>query len=257
MKNMIAAALALALVACGGGGDEPMPQPRRLGQEVLQELPAYRHQLMVKTGVELQVTKAGDVGVILPYHDVSGVTRALADNPQANWMYVADEMFFTGTAIQIGWMEAEITAAAREAKAAGKFTTVTILPEVILTPGFALKDMGAFDAIGLDLYPSLGLGFDPRGCTYNANPYTTLLFCAGRRLRELGYAGELCYVYQAFATTGDPLLREKMRLQREAMMDAAAMGADCLVGWGYDIDPQVYAPLVPGQGSDIDALVSQ
>lgn len=257
LRLFAAVVLGLMLVGCGGGGDTALPQKAMFAQEAIQALPQYRYKLMVKTGAAQQVTEAGDIGVILPYHDVAGVTQILADNPQASWVYVADEMFWTGENIQVGWREDEITAAAREVKAAGKFTTVTIIPEIVLSPGFALKDMQAFDAIGLDIYPSLGLGFDAGGCTYNDNPYTTLLWCAGKHLLELGYTGVLCYVYQAFGTTDDPQLIEKLELQRQTMIDLKAMGGDCLVGWGYDIDPTLYAPLIPGEGSDFDALVRQ
>lgn len=183
-----------------------------------------------------------------------------AKYPNMTHVYLYDELFWSSDLkIEIGLHEDLVLEGARIAHAAGLKTVVTILPDVILDPRFALKDINAFDGISIDVYPSIRISNDLHGCTVQGNLYEQLLACSVQKLRAMGFVGQIGYIYQAFGlhpansklvsaaahagtisalrkkfspaqSTDD--LQTQLTLQRHAIDNAAALGADAVMPWG-------------------------
>lgn len=197
-------------------------------------------------------------------------------------VYLYDELFWNGDTfqIEIGRHEDLVLEGARIAHAAGLKTVVTILPDVILDPAFKLADINAFDGISIDVYPSIRISNDLHGCQVQGNLYEQLLACSVQKLRGMGFVGQIGYIYQAFgvrtvaaqktmmaqrAALGLPVItspRAKitaapaseqdmanlLMLQRVAIDNAAALGADAVMPWGLYLglpeiarEPYLYA----------------
>lgn len=171
--------------------------------------------------------------------------------PNIKWVYLYDELGWEGNKIDLEKYK-EILEPARKIQAAGFKTAVTILPEVILTPGFTL-DYKAFDVIAIDVYPSLGIDWT-MGTKVSDNKVTNALANAIAALRAKGFTGEIWYVYQGFGIHTDPDLEKNMLLQRETMNAAGYMGATGLVCFGMydDTGTNLPDPLFPGKASSIE-----
>lgn len=209
-----------------------------------------------------QLLAPGDLMLSVPWTKDGNYGPALAHlieaskNDRFRWAYVYDEMFWTTDGIRIGHLEDQITEAARYVQAYGLKSAVSILPEVVLHPDFKLKDPQAFDVIGIDVYPSMGIDWDPRGCSYSENLYSTMLYCSIRRLRELGFTGEVWYIYQSFGRHGDTQLAQRLAMQRITIEEAPLMGVTGLVSWGYTYSSPYEPELFPLNGTPYAALVN-
>lgn len=207
-------------------------------------------------------------------------------------VYLYDELFWNGGTfqIEIGLHEDLVLQGARIAHAAGLKTVVTILPDVILDPRFALRDINALDAISIDVYPSIRISNDLHGCAVPGNLYEQLLACSVQKLRALGFRGQIGYIYQAFgvhtigaqktmaarrAALGLPVvvsprakltaapaseqdMASMLMLQRHAIDNAAALGADAVMPWGlYLGGPEIEREpfLYPLAGTGLEYLV--
>ena len=195
------------------------------------------------------------------FADFSKYLQEAVKYPNVQYIYLYDELFWTGNSIAIGKDEAETLAAARLAHAVSLKTVVTILPYVVLDPAFTLADSNAFDVIALDLYPSMvWSGNHLGGCRYNDNLQTNLLYCSIRKLRLTGFKGEIWYVYQAFGVNTKPLetLKVELAAQRDTIAAAPGFGVTGLVPFGLYLTADQIAQepfLFQGQGSAIEPLV--
>ena len=195
------------------------------------------------------------------FADFSSYLQEAVKYPNIRYIYLYDELFWTGSRIAIGKDETETLAAARLSHAVGLKTVVTILPYVVLDPAFALVDSNAFDVIALDLYPSMAWsGSHLGGCRYNDNLQTNLLYCSVQKLRSKGFKGEIWYAYQAFGVNTKPIetLKTELAAQRDTIADAPAFGVTGLVPFGLYLTADQIAQepfLFQGQGSAIESLV--
>lgn len=178
------------------------------------------------------------------------------------WVYLYDEAGWCDTGLC--WFDAEDTvlAGVALAHANGVKTLITILPDVILDSRFKLKNINAFDGISIDVYPKIRpTNVDLAGCKFSANPYENLFYCSAQKLRAQGFTGQIGYIFQGFGLTTDiPAERlEYLTLQRHAIDNASAMGADAVMSWGCYIGaPEIAAEpfLVPLCGTSYEGLVS-
>lgn len=151
------------------------------------------------------------------------------------YVYLYDEAGWCDTGICYWTDEDVVLQGAALARSVGIKTIITILPDVILDPRFALKDINAFDDISIDVYPSIRPTTpNLSGCRFSDNLLENLFFCSVSKLRQLGFTGQIGYIYQAFGLHSEPpgVLRSKLELQRQAINNAAAMGADAVMPWG-------------------------
>lgn len=265
--------IALGLAACGGAGGSQSDYATKLivqsspqqangagfnASAVFPELP----ELDAAKGVAQQLLAPGAVDVTLYPSTKGGNFQALPGYLQeaakhadrARWVYVYDELFWESGRIAIGAHEPEIVAAAHQVQQAGLKSSISILPEVILTPGFALQDPAAFDVIMIDAYPSLRFTADLSGCNFTGNTNTQLLHCSVQKLRDAGFKGEVWYIYQAFGDSQDADLVAKLQQQRETIALAPSFGVTGLVSFGFYMKPNP-GPLYAGEGSPIASLV--
>lgn len=269
------------LVACGGGGS-PTPQAPHYTVRALVNLtdsairlPQFNASFWQPTttdpvaGVAQQAQGSGAVGLLTqPSTKGAGFAAWPAWIEQAHkyanvrYAYVYDEMFWEPgsggpSGIAIGANESAIYQAAAQARAAGLLAAVTMPPAVVMAPDFALKDANALDVIALDLYPSSPISLDTHGCAYDANPYTTLLYCAVQKLRSLGFAGQIWYVPQAFAFKSEDhaQLIAHMQLQAQTMQVAPSFGVTGIAPYGLYWSLPADSPFIQGHGSDIEPLV--
>ena len=173
--------------------------------------------------------------------------------------YVYDELFWTGTGINIGWQEAGVNQSAAVARAAGLKTVVTIIPDIVLSAGFAMTSVNSFDIISLDLYPSLMLT-PAYGGAYSTNGYKQKLYSAMQKLRGMGFVGEFWYIYQAFALHSDPdtITQTYLNQQRDVVNSALAMGIAGIVPWGLYMSAEQIAAepnLYPLHGTQWESYV--
>lgn len=179
------------------------------------------------------------------------------------WVYLYDELFLDKDAgIAIGQHEDEVLQGADMAHAAGLSTIVTILPDVILSDSFKLKNINAFDGISIDVYPSIRLTVpDLKGCSARLNSYTAdLFYCSVRKLRNLGFTGKIGLLYQGFAlnTLPNDLTIKHLMDQRVMIDNAEALGAFIVSPWGLYLGATEIAAepyLKPLGGSELEALV--
>lgn len=181
--------------------------------------------------------------------------------PNIKTVYLYDEMFWTKNGIEIGLQEDEVLAGAKISHEAGLNTAIVMLPEVILSPKFKLKDINAFDFIGIDVYPSGRADNNTYGCYYSSNIIENLLRCSIDKLTEMGFKGKVGYVYQAFALNSLPLETSLAHaaLQRPVIDDSASYGVDVLVPWGMYLGAGEIAEepfLVPLGGTKYEHLVA-
>ena len=195
------------------------------------------------------------------FADFSSYLQEAVKYPNIQYIYLYDELFWTGSRIAIGKDETETLAAAQRSRAAGLKTMVTILPYVVLDPTFALADSNAFDVITLNPYPSMAWSGNFLGnCSYNENLQTNLLYCSVQKLRSTGFKGEIWYVYQAFGmnTKSIETLKTELAAQRDTIAAAPGFGVSGLVPFGLYLTADQIAKepyLFQGQGSAIESLV--
>jgi hypothetical protein len=282
-----AVCLAFLIAACGGGngnntnssvGGAQVSQPQRADYPVKvmvqpppgQQDPGYNASgtfVPDSSGPAESTTQqlAAPGNVVLTMRPLRGtqfdeldayIAQASHHRERIKWIYVYDEMFWAPPKVVIGEHEQQITNAALRVQAAGFKSAVTIIPEVILTPGFTLKQPAAFDVVMIDVYPTTPLVADLNGCAYNANPYTNKLYCSMRKLRDIGFKGEVWYVFQAFGVRSYPNLAELLTLQKDTIATAPQFGIAGLVSFGMYGSDLICEPLYPGAGSDISHLVA-
>lgn len=179
--------------------------------------------------------------IVFPYRDLSAPTIAsciaLGTAEGAGWQYIYDEMFWgAGLTIDIGLDEAAINTTAATVRAAGFLATVSILPGVIMDASFALVSPNSLDVIGIDIYPSGFLIENPSLQAYynaQANPYISILEDAKNKLRQLGFLGEIWYIYQDGDDTWwvPQMTPTQKQLQYEAVKWAPYNGIPGLVSY--------------------------
>lgn len=199
------------MYACGGGGGPPPVVP--------EQLPRLNKMVVIPNN-PVQYTEDGLRMEILPYRDTSAYAVNLAITTRPTWVYVYDELFWTGTSVDIGKDELGATAAAQAVQRAGLKTAISILPAVIADPGFTLKFPTAFDVIAVDIYPSFGM-----------HPLADLR-ASVNRLRALGFKGEIWYIYQG--PKGFPAITDDQRAEQDqAIRLAPFLGVSGLVEYNY------------------------
>lgn len=190
-------------------------------------------------------------------------TKDYVDEADANkfkYAYVYDEVFWFDNKIQIGKDEDKILELAKYIKNKNMKTVVSIMPYVILDDKFNLKEINTYDVIAIDVYPSMMPTKDTKNCKYNENIYTNLLYCSQKKLHDLGYKGEVWYVYQAFGMHEENIssLIENLKIQRNTINEVHNFGITTVVPFGYylskeDIEAEPY--LYQGYKSAIDSYV--
>jgi hypothetical protein len=270
---MLAAAVALA--SCGGGGSDSSPTAaypvRALVNQTASVVAAPQFNVSFfwpdagtadpAASVALQASYPGDVGIVTPNTKANGFAdfdqwvAAASAHSNVKYFYVYDEVFWKGNVIAIGADEEGINAAARAAHAAGYLSTVTIMPNVVLAPDFKLQAPNDLDVIALDLYPQLVLDTSTHGCAYDANPYTTMLYCSVQKLRAQGYTGQIWYVPQAFEVTTQDHAQflAQLKQQQETIAIAPSFGVTGIAPYG--LYWTTGAPFKQGADSDFESMV--
>jgi hypothetical protein len=267
---------ALLLAACGGGGSSAPAVPgyavkmmtRLAFSGPVPADPGFnasaigpRQWADVPASVAQQAAAPVDALLLIgPRGDLSGLPAYLAEAAKYPgrfpWVYLYDELGWEGGAVALGARWSDVEAAAATVHAAGLQAAVSILPDVILAPGFTPP--AGLDVIAVDVYPSgRGTPTIPPGCATSANPYTDLLACSVQRLRAAGFHGQVWYIYEAFGNSAEPDLAAKLLQQRQTIAAGPALGVSGLVAYGYIADPAALPPpLYQGKSSPIDALVN-
>ena len=196
--------------------------------EVQPELSAYRQSMLGRSAMLWIGGKTQAVVDRFP-----ALIRAAKQYPNIKSVYLYDELFWTGQAVQIGLHESEVLSGAQIAHAAGLKTAISITPQAILHPDFALRDSNAFDLIAIIVYPGYAIA-TPQGCTFDGNRLSTALYCSYMRLLSLGYRGRIGYVAQGFAIEGTAYNEtvQQFALQKQTIDKAHAMHVDAFMAWG-------------------------
>ena len=202
--------------------------------------------LNAATSVPLQATQDGDVILWAGFTKGIGFSNwpamiaEAALYPNIKYAYVYDEMFWSGSGISIGLDEPAILTAAAQAHAVGLKTVVTILPDVILDPGFVLNTPNEYDVIAIDVYPLIR----PTALVGNypllyPNILSDLLYSSIQILRGIGFTGEIWYIYQAFGlhSATDAQMTAAFDLQLETLGQCQAMGVTGIVPFGFWLGP--------------------
>lgn len=179
------------------------------------------------------------------------------------WVHLYDEIGWCPGSGICWFMDEDVVAqGAAIARANGMKTVATIMPEVILDPRFQLRDINMLDGISIDVYPSVkpNIPVDFRGCKFNGNASADLFYCAGQKLRAMGFVGQLGLIYQGFGMTFDTHDQRMQYLleQRKAIDNAQAMGADAVMAFGCHLgkeELQAEPVLVPLCGTQYEWLV--
>lgn len=172
-----------------------------------------------------------------------------------------DEIFWCGTHVCIGENEDLLIAGAQYAHTQGFKTLCTFLPDVVLDPGFRLRDLTMCDAIGFDIYPAIRpTQPDMRACWVADNITANLLNCSVRKMRSLGYQGDLGLIYQGFCLRSDSQAKCKKQLldQRDVLDNLEDFGVRFSVPWGMHLGADLLArepDLVPLGGTRLERLV--
>lgn len=184
--------------------------------------------------------------------DFSGLAAYLAEAvnyPNINAVYLYDELFYVNNQIQIGLHAAAVIQAAQQCRVAGYYSAISILPEVVLDANFQYPaaNLNEFDIIAIDVYPSMGVNWSlADGCTYSNNLYTNMLYLAYTKLRNLGFTGQVWYIYQGFTIAGQPTDLNKFTLQQETIAAAPAIGITGLIPYAYKWFPGLEPNILPG-----------
>lgn len=294
-KSIAIVLLGVMAAACGGGGgtsapvaaasaavDGPMPSDLVMRYQTrlmvhptdkvvnepgfnLSAQTHYNESDPVKS-VAAQASLPGDVLMLPGFTRKNGFVnldvylQEALKYPNIKYVYLYDELFWNGNGISIGKDEVETLEAARKTHAAGLKTAITFQPSVVLDPAFAIKDINAFDVIGLDPYPSAFISNYTGDCKYNDNLQTTLLYCSIQKLKALGYKGDLWYVYQAFGvnTVKPETLKADLAAQRDTIAIAPSFGVVGVAPFGLYLGTEEITTesfLYQGQGSAIESLV--
>lgn len=182
--------MALLLAGCGGGGNSPTPLQRRVSHVV------------VNPASQIQSLDDGTKMYVFPYRDISNKAVQDALNSSAAIDYIYDELFWAGNAVYIGLDDLRVRQIAYQVQATGRKTAITILPQVILDHGFKLTTPSAFDIIGVDIYFDNGI----------TDPIAVLRACV-QKLREIGYTGEIWFVYQGWDLTPEQKAQIAMAIE--------------------------------------------
>lgn len=289
MNKILLIILTVFLASCGGGGDTsvvitPQKQPIVISKDMQKLfLPStdnpedfkdnYEYSLYMSTNdnpypyisVQEQSKFKGDAMLWLGFTKKLGFTKSkeyidLANPNKFKYAYIYDEVFWEDGKNSIGENEENILEIARYAKEKGLKPVITIMPSVILSDDFKLKDINVYDIIAIDVYPSIIVSKDTKGCSYNNNLYTNLLYCSQKKLKNLGFKGQVWYIYQAMGLHDQALgnLIDGLKLQQETLNTAKDIGIDGLVPFGYYLSEAAIKEeplLYQGYGSAIDKYV--
>lgn len=196
--------------------------------ETQPELSAYRQSLL---GPSVMLWIGGKTQAVV--ERFPALIRAARQYPQIKSVYLIDEAFWDGSKVVIGQYENEMLWAAAIASAAGLKSVISILPQVILHPDFAMRDINAYSMIAIDPYPMNGITPTP-GCAFDGNPYSTALYCSYIKLLSLGYRGRIGYLAQGFGVTATSYdeTKRQLVLQQQTIRKAHAMNVDAFMAWG-------------------------
>jgi hypothetical protein len=190
------------------------------------------------------------------------ITEAAKYPGKFPWVTVYDEPGWCNGQLCYWADEALVMQGVALAHAHGIKTLITVMPDVILDPRFAIKNINAFDGIAIDVYPSIRPTVPNFGaCRWNDNPVANLFYCAAQKLRALGYVGQIGYMPQGFGMVTDTHAHrmEYLTQQRYVMGNAGAMGADAQMVFGCHLGaPELAAEpvLVPLCGTPYESLVT-
>lgn len=261
----------LAISACGGGtSDTPAAaQPLRTGysthvmvrsaEYATRPAPGFDASVTFAWGataeesVALQLRAPGRIMIFPPVQkggaDLDMVeayaAAAAAHRYRVEWVFVYDELFWewapSGDAtVQLGAFERQAIDAAAVVRRHGLKTAITISANVLLSPGFTLREPNAWDVIGVTLYPSARSVYGASGgadCAASPSLYKAWLKCSVQSLRDAGFTGEIWYVFQSYVPEGgEPGLAEQLHLQYEAILAGPEMGVAGIASFGYLID---------------------
>lgn len=211
------------------------------------------------SSVAQQASFPGDVMITIGAHqqtsfpDLGQYLTNAASYPNIKWVYLYDELGWTGSGYDFTTWQQLVTPA-QQIQAAGLKVAVTIIPEVVLQPGFTL-DFTYFDVIGLDSYPSSGIDWT-LGSFQHRNKILNQLINAKNKLDTMGFTKDVWYVYQGFGLQNDPDLILNLVLQKEAIATVASLGFTGLVCYGmYDeTGTNLPPPFFAGIDSNIPGL---
>lgn len=299
ISSLLATALAITLTACGGGGGgsgskPPVEVPKKeLVYAMVQPsdfiVPSEGYKYNIQPLTEPDVATSVLEQSKLPGEVIlwAGVTRHVGFDKFPAFIsqaikyqniklaYLYDELFWSGTSIDIGLHEHAVVQAAILSKANNLKTVVVIMPDVILDPGFKFADSRLYssllDIIGIDVYPSIRIRPNSQvgDCRFEqhvdkvtgvSNPYSDLFYCSLLKLRKQGYNGEVWLLNQGFGIAGEDqvLFRANLDLQARTMKDAALMGAAGVAPWGVYLGKDALEGedfLRPLGGTDLEHFV--
>lgn len=278
MRNLLGVlviALAVVLVACGGGSSPsvPVPMAQALVHPSDRQLDAtgYAYNIRVTEGMSVKDSVAAQAqlpgSVILSpgranvegFGDLEQYLNEAASYGNFTHLYVYDELGWKRNSIDFSDVGAAHDAALR-GLAYGLKPVVTLQPFVVLNDAFRLPDVNVYKVIVLDPYPSVG-AMGQAGVPWKDNLMSSQLHGAVIKLRAMGYTGDFWYAYQAFSVAGtdDAANRAMFTQQRETIADAAALGMVGIVPFGLDLGPEAKARepwIVPGrEGPYLDLLL--
>ena len=200
------------------------------------------------TSVPIQAQQEGNVILWAGFTKGIGFTgfpallAAATSYPNITHAYIYDEAFLgPGGTIQIGLDEPAILNAAQQTRNAGLKPVITILPDIILDPAFAMTSINTYDVIAVNVYPFGRLtpihGDFP---TLYPNILSDLLYSSVQKLRGMGFTGEIWYIYQAFGlhTVSVPDLTAGFNLQMETLDACQGMGVTGIAAFGFWLGPQ-------------------
>lgn len=151
------------------------------------------------------------------------------------WVYLFDEAGWCADSICAWRDEILVLQGAALAHSYGMRTLLTLLPDVILDPRFTVADINAFDGISIDVYPSIRPTKPDFGtCRFSDNLLENLFYCSVQKLRSAGFVGKIGYIWQGFGLVSDTNEQRMayLALQRHAINNAVAMGADAVMAFG-------------------------
>lgn len=163
------------------------------------------------------------------------ITESKKYGSKFEWVYLYDEIGWCDTGLC--WFDHEDTVlqGAAHARANGLKTLVTILPDVILDPRFALKNINSYDGISIDVYPSIRPTQPNFGaCRFSYNELENLFYCSVQKLRALGFTGQVGYIFQGIGIRGESheVRTAYLIKQRQAINNASVMGATAVMSFG-------------------------
>ena len=180
--------------------------------------------------------RVGPHGEITPaiLNRAPALLAEMAKYENIQWVYAADEYGHCETNCLHDSVPKLLTIT-RMAHAAGKKVLISILPGTLARyPDAPLPGINEVDGIALVIYPSIPFPADFPGCNYPGNPLINVARCSFEKLDRMGFIGKRAIAVQGFrlTTDTDAALLANLKLQRELLDHAGALGVYAVVSWG-------------------------